>query len=122
MTTQLEALRLAEVAPYLEGGERGQWIMSAAAELRRLHEELAEWRVAVTNAERERDIAEEQRNALLEALKNVTVHLIAAHGLLHRGGKKAAASDAMFSMMLADYEKSFEVGRAAVNKAKRTTT
>lgn len=38
MTTQPEALRLAEVAPYLEGGERGQWIMSAAAELRRLHE------------------------------------------------------------------------------------
>ena len=37
MTTQPEALRLAEVAPYLEGGERGQWIMSAAAELRRLH-------------------------------------------------------------------------------------
>jgi hypothetical protein len=35
---QPEALRLAEVAPYLEGGERGQWIMSAAAELRRLHE------------------------------------------------------------------------------------
>ena len=39
MTTQQpEALRLTEVAPYLEGGERGQWIMSAAAELRRLHE------------------------------------------------------------------------------------
>ena len=39
MTTQQpEALRLAQVAPYLEGGERGQWIMSAAAELRRLHE------------------------------------------------------------------------------------
>jgi hypothetical protein len=38
MTTQPEALRLAEVAPYLEGGERGQWIMSAADELRRLHE------------------------------------------------------------------------------------
>jgi DNA-binding ferritin-like protein len=38
MTTQPEALRLAEVAPYLEVGERGQWIMSAADELRRLHE------------------------------------------------------------------------------------
>ena len=38
MTTQPEALRLAQVAPYLEGGERGQWIMSAADELRRLHE------------------------------------------------------------------------------------
>ena len=38
MTTQPEALRLAQVAPYLEVGERGQWIMSAADELRRLHE------------------------------------------------------------------------------------
>ncbi len=36
--TQPEALRLSQVAPYLEGGERGQWIVSAAAELRRLHE------------------------------------------------------------------------------------
>ena len=43
MTTQQpEALRLAEVAPYLENGERGQWIMSAAAELRRLHESSQE--------------------------------------------------------------------------------
>ena len=37
MTKKPEALRLAEVAPYLEGGERGQWIVAAAAELRRLH-------------------------------------------------------------------------------------
>jgi hypothetical protein len=37
MTTQPEALRLTQVAPYLEGGERGQWIIAAAAELRRLH-------------------------------------------------------------------------------------
>ena len=36
MTTQPTALRLAEVSPYLEGGERGQWIIDAAAELRRL--------------------------------------------------------------------------------------
>ena len=36
--TQPEALRLSQVAPYLEGGERGQWIVAAAAELRRLHE------------------------------------------------------------------------------------
>ena len=38
MSKQPEALRLAEVFPYLEGGERSQWIMDAAAELRRLHE------------------------------------------------------------------------------------
>ena len=36
--TQPEALRLTQVAPYLENGERGQWIVAAAAELRRLHE------------------------------------------------------------------------------------
>ena len=35
MTTQ-PALKLIQLAPYLEGGERGQWIMSAADELRRL--------------------------------------------------------------------------------------
>ena len=34
--TQPEALRLTQVAPYLEGGERGQWIVAAAAELMRL--------------------------------------------------------------------------------------
>ena len=39
MNEQPEALRLAEVSPYLECGERGQWIMDAAAEPRRLHEE-----------------------------------------------------------------------------------
>jgi len=38
MTTQPEALRLTQVAPYLEGGEKSQWIMSAIRELRRLHE------------------------------------------------------------------------------------
>lgn len=37
MNTQPEALRLADVYPYLEGGERSRWIMDAAAELRRLH-------------------------------------------------------------------------------------
>ena len=47
---QPEALRLAEVAPYLEGGERGQWIMSAAAELRRLHEANTELLSALKEA------------------------------------------------------------------------
>ena len=37
MSVQPEALWLVEVIPYLEGGERGQWIIDAAAELRRLH-------------------------------------------------------------------------------------
>ena len=51
MTTQQpEALRLAEVAPYLDNGERGQWIMSAAAELRRLHESNQELLAALKEA------------------------------------------------------------------------
>lgn len=56
----------------------------------------------------------EQRDALLEALKKTTAHLISAHSLLQSGGKKAAASDSMFELMLADYEKSIETGRAAI--------
>ena len=50
MTIQPEALRLAQVAPYLEGGERGQWIMSAADELRRLHESNQELLAALKAA------------------------------------------------------------------------
>ena len=50
MTTQPEALQLAQVAPYLEGGERGQWIMSAAEELRRLHESNTELLEALKEA------------------------------------------------------------------------
>lgn len=73
-------------------------------------------------SEEERQAAAELRrlsasnDELIEALKNVTVHLVAAHSLLQRGGKKAAASDKIFNIMLADYEKSFEVGRAAITK------
>ena len=59
---------------------------------------------------------------LLEALKSVTVHLIAAHSLLRHGGKKAAASDKIFTIMLNDYEKSFEVGRAAIAAAEAART
>ena len=53
MSNQPEALRLAEVSPYLEGGERGQWIIAAAAELRRLSK------------------VEAQRDALLAVLKDI---------------------------------------------------
>lgn len=62
--------------------------------------------------------AEQPVNArLLEALKTVTAHLISAHSLLERGGKKAAASDKVFSIMLSDYTKSIEEGRAALAAA-----
>lgn len=50
MSKEPEALRLAEGAPYLEGGERGQWIMSAADELRRLHENNQELLEALKHA------------------------------------------------------------------------
>ena len=71
MTTQPEALRLAEVSPYLEGGERGQWIIDAAAELRRLYE-AHEWQYKMAG-ERLRRIEklEAQRDALLEALLRI---------------------------------------------------
>ncbi len=74
MTEQPTALRLADaLAVYLP---KPQDMIDAAAELRRLHAELAEsekWRdrdeARAANAERERDIAEAQRDALLEACK-----------------------------------------------------
>lgn len=75
-------------------------IKGAAAELRRLD---------ALNAE------------LVEALLDVTASLVAAHNLLQNGGKKAAASDKMFSLMLNDYEKAFELGRAVLAKAKEQT-
>lgn len=53
---------------------------------------------------------------LVEALKNTTTNLVAAHSLLQSGGEKAAASNTMFEIMLKDYEKSIEVGRAALKK------
>lgn len=55
---------------------------------------------------RDAEIAE-----LVGVLGDVTAHLVAAHSLLSRGGKKAAASDTIFKIMLQDYEKSFEAGR-----------
>ena len=67
-----EALRLAEVAPYLEGGERGQWIVAAAAELRRLHEanqELLEVLKEILDGEGKsfRNIWEQARAAIAKA-------------------------------------------------------
>lgn len=52
---------------------------------------------------------------LLEALKDVTAHLVAAHSLLSKSPKTAAPSDRMFDQMLRDYKKSFERGRKALS-------
>lgn len=54
---------------------------------------------------------------LLEGLKSTTASLVAAVSLLKRGTKKAAPSDTMFDMMIADYEKAIEAGRSAIAKA-----
>ena len=59
--------------------------------------------------------------SLTNQLENVTAHLVAAHSLLSSGGKKAAASDTIFKIMLQDYEKSFEAGRKALAKVRKPT-
>ena len=58
-----------------------------------------------------------ERDALQQVLVDVTAHLVAAHSLLKRGGKKAAGSDKMFTIMLKDYEASIERGRNVVRAA-----
>ena len=65
----------------------------------------------------ELDQVKQQRNELLDALRNTTVHLIAAHSLLEHGPKTAAASDKIFDAMLNDYAASIEVGRIAIANA-----
>jgi len=73
-------------APAMSAANEIEW---ARAELTRLRAERAE---------------------LVEALSDTTAHLLAATSLAARGGKKAAPSDKMFHMMLADYNAS--IGRA----------
>lgn len=96
-------------------------VQQAADELRRLHIEninqrdwLVEWDKSKDEANRLRRINQE----LVEAFSNVLAHLVAAHSLLQRGGKKAAPSDTIFMMMLKDCEKSIDEGRAALAKAR----
>lgn len=56
--------------------------------------------------------------ALEAALINTAAHLAASISLLERTPKanKAAPSDTMFNMMLADYKKSLAEARAALDK------
>ena len=98
MTEQSKAQRLADTLERMSLSTK--WDKEAAAELRRLDALVGE---------------------LVEVLLDVTASLVAAHNLLQNGGKKAAASDKMFSLMLNDYEKSFELGRAVLAKAKEQT-
>ena len=59
----------------------------------------------------------ERINALEEALVDVSASLIAAISLLDGGGKKAAASDKMFEIMLSDYQDSVSRARALLKEA-----
>ena len=62
---------------------------------------------------------QERRIAELEAaLKDATVHLVAAVSLLESGGKKAAPSNKMFEQMIADYKNGVERARAALKGEK----
>ena len=78
MTTQQpEALRLTQVAPYLENGERGQWIVAAAAELRRLHEVNQELLAALKEildgeGKSFRELCEQARAAIAKAERTMT--------------------------------------------------
>lgn len=49
-----------------------------------------------------------------EVCVGLLANLNAAVSLLERGGKKAAASDKMFEIMLDDYRKSIEAGRQMI--------
>jgi len=62
--------------------------------------------------------AREHAQELVEALASVTASLVAATSLLNAGGKSAAASDKMFSVMLDDYGKSVDEARALLAKVK----
>jgi hypothetical protein len=78
-----------------------------------MKEEAHAWRHEMAS------LYQEMVKELVEAQINVTVHLIAAISLLKRGGKKSAPSNKMFDQMIIDYEKSAEVGRKSITKAKK---
>lgn len=53
---------------------------------------------------------------LEEAATDALASLVAAVSLLERGGKRAAPSDKMFAMMLADYKASIDSARSLLNR------
>tara|TARA_R110000868_G_scaffold82306_2_gene232493 strand:- start:172 stop:552 length:381 start_codon:yes stop_codon:yes gene_type:complete len=70
-TQQPEALRLTQVAPYLENGERGQWIMSATDELRRLYDEVQQLKSDLSEEVLISNAMLEVKDELLEALEKL---------------------------------------------------
>lgn len=106
MSEQPEALRLATVLENKLGGAADEDIEQAAAELRRLHEEVqAEWRINGMSAERELKLLTEKRE-LLEVLK-----FIAGHDL--------NGADDRVARLIADFM--IERARAAIAKAEGET-
>lgn len=79
--------------------------------------ELA-WDGETANSWKARAQAAEQRlKAVTEALEDATAHLVAATSLARDGGRKAAASNKIFHIMLDDYEKSADRARQALAAA-----
>ena len=61
-----------------------------------------------------RSLAQHPAPVGVDAHKATLASLVAAVSLLRRGGGSAAPSDAMFNVMMADYEKSIEASRDAL--------
>lgn len=107
-----------------------QGVFDTANDLQAKHEEEIEalktdlesyMRIAnteATEAEALRAKHEAEVAGLKESVKDLLGSLVAAVSLLKRGGKKAAPSDKMFSMMLVDYNNSIERARRRLWKDK----
>jgi hypothetical protein len=78
----------------------------------------AGWDAADKSAQDELTRLRAENEALREISISTLASLVAAVSLLERGGKKAAASDKMFYMMLADYKAAIDAARAALKETK----
>jgi hypothetical protein len=93
--------------------------MTPESLVRKIFELDAQYQGSIIKAKSREDFLKTQIESLVsdaleessEALKQVTVSLIAAVSLLESGGRKAAPSNKMFTMMISDYKKAIEQGR-----------
>lgn len=95
--------------------EAADALASLKAEVDEFRSSLAKTIGKLMVADKRAEKAEAEVARLTEALRATTASLVAAHSLLSRGSKKAAPSDKMFDQMLLDYQKSIDVGRAALS-------
>ena len=104
MATNLELVKetrnLAHKMPYSLGTELADALEALIDREKRLVEAL--------------EAQTEREKRLVEAAKRTRKSLVAAISLLESGGKKAAASDKIFAIMLSDYRKSADEIRAAL--------